>query len=201
MTPTNTVTPSITVSSTPTITPTITPTTTTTITPTQTTTPTSTVTPTPTTTNTTTPTITPTQTITPTSTVTPTPSVTLTPTVTPTITKTPSQTPTAVTGYSFNLVALPYNFPSSGNSIMNGAAGVASTDPNVLATGGRGFYFNSIDSGSVDRTNYYSTFTGQSVTITLSQTGSTAVYSGDTNSFKQWIQSPMGSGFVFGAVS
>ena len=82
---------------------------------------------------------------------------------------------------------------------MNGAAGVASTDPNVLATGGRGFYFNSIDSSSVDRTNYYSAFTGQSVTITLSQTGSTAIYSGDTNSFKQWIQSPMGSGFVFGA--
>ena len=69
----------------------------------------------------------------------------------------------------------------------------------MLATGGRGFYFNSIDSGSVDRTNYFSAFTGQSVTITLSQTGSTAIYSGDTNSFKQWIQSPTGSGFVFGA--
>ena len=118
---------------------------------------------------------------------------------TPTNTPTPSVTPSPVTGYSFNLVALPYNFPTSGNSIMNGPSGVASTDPNALATGARGFYFNSIDSDSIDRTNYFSTFTGQSVTITLSQTGSTAIYSGDTNSFKQWIQSPMGSGFVFGA--
>ena len=146
--PSPTVTPTQT--STPTVTPSLTPTQSVTpsLTPTQSVTPTVTISPT----NTVTPSVTITQT--------PTSPVTPTPTVTPTITTTPSQTPTAVTGYSFNLVALPYNFPTSGNSIMNGAAGVASTDPNVLATGGRGFYFNSIDSSSVDRTNYYSTFTG-----------------------------------------
>ncbi|WP_371079279.1 hypothetical protein, partial [Salmonella enterica] len=72
-------------------------------------------TPTPTTTPTTT--ITETPTTTPTNTVTPT--ITETPTTTPTNTPTPSTTPSPVTGYSFNLVALPYNFPSSGNTIMN----------------------------------------------------------------------------------
>lgn len=132
--------------------------------------------------------------------VTPTPTTTITPTNTPTVTPTPSTSPIPVTGYSFNLVALPYNFPSSGNSIMNGPGGATtgSTDVNVLATGGRGFYFNAIDSNGIDRTNYFSGFTGQSVTITLTQTGNTAIYSGDTNSFKDWFSSP-DSGFVFGA--
>lgn len=127
------------------------------------------------------------------------PTPTPTPTNTPTNTLTPSVTPEPVTGYSFNLVALPYNFPSSGNTIMNGAGGATSgtTDPNVLATGSRGIYWNSIDSNGVDRTNYFSGFTGQSITITMSQTGSTAIYSGDTNSLKNWTSSD--SGFVFGA--
>jgi hypothetical protein len=147
---------------------------------------------------------TPTPTLTPTSTLifdTPTPSVTntQTPSLTPTNTPTPSITPEPVTGYSFNLVALPYNFPTSGNTIMNGAGGATSgtTDPNVLATGSRGIYWNSIDSDGIDRTDYFSGFTGQSITITMSQTGSTAIYSGDTNSLKQWIQ--VDTGFVFGA--
>jgi hypothetical protein len=72
-----------------------------------------------------------------------------------------------------------------------------STEINLLSTNGRGFYFNSIDSSSVDRTNYYSGFTGQSITITFSQTGNTAIYSGDTDSFKYW-DTPLGTGFVFG---
>jgi hypothetical protein len=139
---------------------------------------------------------------TPTTTSTPTPSVTntQTPSVTPTLTPTPSTSPVPVTGYSFNLVALPYNFPSSGNTIMNGAGGAISgtTDPNVLATGSRGIYWNSIDSDGIDRTDYFSGFTGQSITITMSQTGSTAIYSGDTNSLKTWTSSP-DNGFVFGA--
>jgi hypothetical protein len=128
-------------------------------------------------------------------------SPTPTPTQTPTNTPTPSTSPVALTGYSFNLVALPYNFPSSGNSIMNSAGGITSgsTDINVLATGGRGFYLNSIDSESVNRTNYYSVFTGQSVTITFYQAGITAIYSGDTDSFKYWQESPSNNGFVFGA--
>ncbi len=130
--------------------------------------------------------------------VTPTPTET---SIIPTPTPTPSVTPEPVTGYSFNLVALPYNFPSSGNTIMNGAGGATSgtTDPNVLATGSRGIYWNSIDSNGIDRADYFSGFTGQSITITMSQTGSTAIYSGDTNSLKYWLESPTNTGFVFGA--
>jgi len=139
---------------------------------------------------------TPTPTMTPTSTPTP----TETPTPTPTPTETPTPTPTATpTGYSFNLVSTPYNFPSSGNSIMNDPIGnvSGSTEINLLQTTGRGFYFNKIDNESVDRISYYSGFTGHSVTITLTQNNSTVIYSGDTNSFKFWSQGGV-EGFVFG---
>ena len=135
---------------------------------------------------------------------TPTPTPTVEPTATPTLTSTPTPTPTPTlgetpTGYSFNLVASPYEFPSSGNSIMNNPIGgvSGSTEINLLATTGRGFYFNKIDNESVDRISYYSGFTGHSVTITLTQNGSTAIYSGDTNSFKFWSQGGV-EGFVFG---
>jgi hypothetical protein len=200
-TPTQTQTPTDNVTDTPTPTPTQTPTSTTTETPTPTNTetPTNTPTETPTPTNTETPTQTPTNTETPTPTVTETPTNTPTNTETPTNTPTPSTTPIPVTGYGYNLVAIPYNFPESGNSIMNnpGDNTSGSTEINLLSTNGRGFYFNSIDSSSVDRTNYYSGFTGQSITITFSQTGNTAIYSGDTDSFKYW-DTPLGTGFVFG---
>jgi hypothetical protein len=165
------------------------------------------VTPTPTATNNPTQTPTPTETSiipTPTSTEgptpTPTPTNTGTPNETPTNTPTPSVTPEPVTGYSFNLVALPYTFPSSGNTIMNGPGGATSgtTDPNVLDTGARGIYWNSIDSDGINRTDYFSGFTGQSITITMSQTGSTAIYSGDSQSLKSWTLSA-DTGFVFGA--
>jgi hypothetical protein len=133
---------------------------------------------------------------------TPTPSVTntQTPSVTPTLTPTPSTSPVPVTGYGYNLIALPYSFPELGNSIMNnpGAGTSGSTEINLLSSTSRGFYFNSFDSSSADTRNYFSGFTGQSVTITFSQTGNTAIYSGDTNSFKYWESSPTDNGFVFG---
>jgi len=102
--------------------------------------------------------------------------------------------------YSFTLIQEPYEFPASGKSIMNNPPTniSGSTDPNLLSTSGRGFYFNSFDSDGIDRTSYFSSFTGQSVTITLSQTGSTAIYSGDTNSFKYWSITGGTTGFVFG---
>ena len=172
-------------------------------TPTNTVTPTNTQTssPTPTPSITETPTVTPTNTPTETNTNTPTPTVTATPTETPTNTPTPSVTPEPVTGYSFNLVALPYNFPTSGNTIMNNPPGnvSGSTNPNLLNVNGRGIFFNAIDSDSVDRTSYFSQFTGQSITITMSQTGGTAIYSGNSNSFQSWTSAGPGSGFVFGA--
>ena len=156
------------------------------------------LTPSPTETPTPTPSVTSTNTPSPTNTQTPT--NTETPTNTPTNTPTPSATPVPVTGYSFNLVALPYNFPTSGNSIMNDPIGnvSGSTEINLLTTTSRGFYFNSFDSNGIDRTSYYSAFTGQNITITFNQTGNIAIYSGDTNSFKYWQSSPTDNGFVFG---
>jgi hypothetical protein len=200
ITPTNslrpTATPAVTVTPTPTKTPTPTitqtPTLTKTATPSVTVTPTNTLTPTPTVTNR----ITPTPTNTPTNT--PTLEVTETPTNTPTNTPTPSTSPTPVTGYPFNLVVLPYFFPTTGNTIMNqGAVQTGTTNPNELTISGRGIYFNSIDSNGVDRESYFSQFTGQSVTITMSQTGSTAIYSGDSQSLKYWTTTG-DTGFVFG---
>ena len=145
--------------------------------------------------------ITPTPTPTFGSTPTPTPTVTntQTPTNTPTLTPTPSSTPSSVTGYSFNLVVLPYNYPSSGNTIMVDQAvpGIGTTNPNVFATNNNAIYFNAIDTNGVNRTNYFASFTGQSVTLTISQTGSTAIYSGDSNAFQSW-SSGGDSGFTFG---
>ena len=162
-------------------------------------TPTATLGVTPTPTSTVTPTITPTTTITPTptSTLTPTPSVTNT--QTPTITPTPSTTPSNVTGYSFNLVVLPYNFPTSGNTIMvdQAASGSGTTNPNVLASQGNAIYFNAIDTNGIDRTSYFSSFVGQSITMTMSQTGSTAIYSGSSTAFQSWSNSGS-TGYVLG---
>jgi hypothetical protein len=146
---------------------------------------------------------------TPSTTSTPTPSVTntQTPSVTPTNTPTPSTSPIPVTGYGFNLIALPYNFPITGNTIMNSTAPTqtGSTNPNELTITNRGIYFNAIDKDGVDRTSYFSQFTGQSITITISQTGSTAIYSGDSKAFQSWSGNTgdpgapiAGKGFVFG---
>ena len=154
-------------------------------------------TPTPTPTNTETPTETPTQTQTPTNTETPTP--------TPTLTPTPTQTSGLGTGYFFNLIALPYGFPSDGNAIMSNTPNPSgSTEINLLDTAGRGFYFSSLDYDSVDTIPYFSGFTGQSITMTFTQGGDSAIYSGDTDSFKFWSAntgdppSTPGTGFVFG---
>jgi hypothetical protein len=203
VTPTPTATIGLTPTPTITTTPTLTPTSTQAgATPTPTTTPTNTPTGTPSVTETPTPTVTNTPTGTPSVTETPTPTISETPTNTPT----PSVTPEPVTGYSFNLIQLPYNYPTSGNTIINSTAPsqTGSTNPNVLDLNQRGIFFNSIDSDGIDRRSYFSQFTGQSVTITMTQTGSTAIYSGDSQSFKYWSgntgASPFvpGDGFVFG---
>lgn len=188
--PTNTPTPTPTATPTPTPTPTAGPTATPTPTATATPTPTATNTPTPT------PTFTPTATATPTATPIP---PTATPTPTATATPTPTATPAPGSCYTYTLVSLPYNFPTAGNSIMNNTPGFnsGSVDINNLTTSGRGFYFNNIDDGAVDRSAYYSTFVGQNVTITFTQGSNTAIYTGDTTSFKSWTSGGI-SGFVFG---
>jgi hypothetical protein len=130
---------------------------------------------------------------------TPTETPTSTPTETPTNTPTPSVTPIPVTGYGYNLVILPYNLPTSGNTIMTeqGIGESGTTDPNVFISTGNGIYFNSIDNTNTDRTDYFSGFTGQSVTITLTQNGDSAIYSGDTSAFQSWLFTG-GTGFSFG---
>ena len=172
------------------------------VTPTPTATPTGTLIPA-------TPTPTATQTNTPTGTLipaTPTPTTTQTNTptgtpipATPTPTTTPTSTQTPVTGYSFNLVVLPYNYPTSGNTIMvdQSTPSIGTTNPNVFATTNNAIYFNTIDTNGVNRSNYFASFTGQSITLTISQTGSTAIYSGDSKAFQSWT-SGGDSGFTFG---
>ena len=184
---------------TPTPTPTVTPTGSPILaTPTQTGTPT----PTPTVTPTGSPILaTPTQTGTPTPTPTETQVIIVTPTEsnTPTPTPTPTTSSVPVTGYSFNLVVLPYNYPSSGNTIMVDQAvpGSGTTNPNVFATNNNAIYFNTIDTDGVNRSIYFASFTGQSITLTISQTGSTAIYSGSSTAFQSWT-SGGDSGFTFG---
>ena len=140
----------------------------------------------------------------------PTPTETLTPTVTPSPTETPSETPTntptpstspsPVISYGFNLVVLPYTFPSSGNTIIDDVSILAaSTNPNLMTTEGNGIYFNPIDVDGIDRTSYFSSFTGQSITLTMSQGDITVIYSGNSGSFKSVPEEiSIEPGFAFG---
>jgi len=164
-TPTPSVTPEVTVTPTPSVTPEVTPTNT--VTPTITPTPEATPTPTPS--------------VTPESTPNPTPTNTETPTLTPT----PSTSPIPVTGYGYNLVVLPYNPPTSGNTIFPTFAtpGLESgtTNPNTFDV--NGIYWNIIDNSSVDRTSYYSGMTGVSVTAYFTQNSNTVIYSGSPTAF------------------
>ena len=141
------------------------------------------ITPTPTATIALTPTPTPTVTNTQTPTNTPTPSVTTTPTNT--LTPTPSVTPIPVTGYGYNLVVLPYNAPTSGNTIFPTFATPGdmsgTTNPNTFTT--NGVYWNAIDNLGFNRSNYFSGMTGVSVTAYFTQNGDTSIYSGSTTAF------------------
>lgn len=125
--------------------------------------------------------------------VTPTPSVTQTPTTTPsvtntqtpTLTPTPSTSPIPVTGYGYNLVVLPYQPPTSGNTIFPTFAtpslNSGTTNPNTFTT--NGVYWNTIDNLGFDRSSYYNGMTGVSVTAYFTQNGDTSIYSGSTTAF------------------
>jgi hypothetical protein len=153
-------------------------------------------TPTPTPQVTPTPSLTPTNTVTPTPTLTPyvtpspTPTTTLIPTLTPTVTQTntptPSTTPIAITGYPFTLVVLPYDSPSTGNTIfsqfsLGGSATGGTTNPNGFNIDG--VYWNSVDNNGNNRLNVFSGITGGSVLVSFTQSAQTAIYTGITNSF------------------
>jgi hypothetical protein len=136
---------------------------------------------------------------TPTTTSTPTPSVTntQTPSVTPTLTPTPSTSPIPVTGYGYNLVVLPYNPPTSGNTIFplftTPESMSGTTNPNTFDV--NGIYWNTIDNSSVDRTSYYSGMTGVSVTAYFTQNSNTVIYSGSPTAFI--FETGGGSGFNY----
>lgn len=125
----------------------------------------------------------PTPTPTPTETSSPTP--TPTNTETPTNTPTPSATPIPVTGYGYNLVVLPYNPPTSGNTIFPTFATPVlvsgTTNPNTFTT--NGVYWNVIDNLGFDRSGYYNSMIGVSVTAYFTQNGDTSIYSGSTTAF------------------
>jgi len=144
---------------------------------------------------------TPTPSVTPNVTVTPTPSVTpeSTPTSTPGSTLTPTPTPTTspipITGYGYNLVVLPYNVPSSGNTIFPNLSVPGSiigiTNPNTFNI--NGVYWSVVDNSAVNRLNYYSGITGVSVTAYFTQNGNTAIYSGSPTAF---VYDPSGGGNI-----
>lgn len=132
-----------------------------------------------------TPSVTATPNITPSYTQTPTPTITSTLTPTPTFTPTPSTSPIPVTGYGYTLVVSPYQPPSSGNTIFPLfsviGANSGTTNPNNFNTDG--IYWNSIDNTGIDRTGYFSAITGNSITISFTQLGQTAIYSGTPGTF------------------
>jgi hypothetical protein len=98
---------------------------------------------------------------------------------------------TGGTGGAYELVVTPYSPPAAGDIIFPGfgrpapASGVL--DPNGFATGG--VYWNSTDSNSVDQTSYYNGMIGNAVTVSFTQNGNTAVYSGSTGAFTIEAQS------------
>ena len=132
-----------------------------------------------------TPSVTATPNLTPSSTETPTPTITSTLTQTPTLTPTPTPSPIAITGYGYTLVVLPYNPPSSGNTIFPTFSIIGlnsgTTNPNTFDV--NGVYWNSIDNLGINRDNYYSGMTGVSVMAYFTQNGNTSIYSGTSTAF------------------
>jgi len=82
-------------------------------------------------------------------------------------------------------VVLPYNVPSSGNTIFPNLSVPGSiigiTNPNTFNI--NGVYWSVVDNSSVNRLSYYSGMTGVSVTTYFTQNGNTAIYSGSPTAF------------------
>jgi hypothetical protein len=156
---------------------------------------------TPTPTPTITPSVTPTNTPTPSVTQTNTPTNSETPTNTPTKTLTPTPTPTIITGFEYELVQLPYNRPSTGKAIFTEfdlpGHFTGSTDANDIADSG--MYWDFIDHYGIDRYYYYSGMTTNGdILFSLSQSGNTAIYSGNSSSI---TISQVHSDFQFNALN
>jgi hypothetical protein len=171
------------------------------VTPTPTPTVTETPTNTPTPTISETPTNTPTPSVTETPTETPTPTVTETPTNTPTNTETPTETPTPTptsgatpvgTWFFYSPENEPVPAPEiNGNALFTYGTGPQRSTYNPNYTGGTfNIYFNNISSEGITYSSQFSGLDTTGGTITISQGGSTAIYSGTSENYNpglNWI--------------
>ena len=88
------------------------------------------------------------------------------------------QSDTPLSGaFAYNLVILPYEPPTTGNIIFpdfatNGNQGIL--NPNTFAT--NAVWWNRVDSTNADRSSVFSTLIGQSITLSFTQNGNTAIY-------------------------
>ena len=138
-------------------------------------------TPTPTPVPTSTPTPTPTATPQPTSTPTPAPTSTPQPTSTPTPAPTSTPTPSAGGDVPYNLSSV-YRSPFTGDTVWLGSAPSSTNNLiNTLGTTAAPIFFNQIDANGVDRTTYFGAATGKTFTLTFTQNGNSAIYSGTTS--------------------
>lgn len=101
----------------------------------------------------------------------------------------PINNSTPVIEYGYNLVELPYGYPTSGNIIFTQLDDpnieIGTTNPNTFAI--NGVYWNAIDNLGVDRTSYFNgmaRYTAtSSVTVYFTQNGDTAIYNATSMSF------------------
>lgn len=87
-------------------------------------------------------------------------------------------------GGSYTLVVEPYDLPSSGNIIFPGfTIGIPSgiTNPNTFNEDA--VYWNVVDSGGINREEYFLGLVNNPCVVYFTQNGDTAIYSGDANSF------------------
>ena len=104
-------------------------------------------------------------------------------------TPTPTPTPSAGGNVPYNLSNV-YQSPFTGNTVWLGSAPYSTNNlVNTLGTTAAPIFFNQIDANGVDRTTYFGAATGKTFTLTFTQNGNSAIYSGTTSGM-----SYMGSG-------
>lgn len=83
--------------------------------------------------------------------------------------------------FAYNLVTLPYQPPTAGNIIFpnfsnqSGPTNEGLLNPNTFVN--NAVWWNKVDSTSTDRSAAFNTLVGQTVTISFTQDGNTAIYS------------------------
>ena len=124
--------------------------------------------------------------ITPEATQSPTPTPSVTPGLTPssTVTPTPTPSPGPIVGFGY-MLNTDFNLPPTGDTVfLNYITSTGITTPNQFAVSDRAVYWSYVDMDGVNRYSYYSNLlTTNSYSITFTQSGATATYSGNTVSF------------------